>query len=101
MRLSWLAVAALAVTQTPVLSQSAAPEPAVGDTVRVDVITTDAHGRFVDNLTAADFSLREDGFEQTLDDVRLIKVRGTSGQSETVQPVRLTSAAEEDRKSVV
>jgi VWFA-related protein len=95
MRLSWLAVAALAVTQTPVLSQSAAPEPAVGDTVRVDVITTDARGRFVDNLTAADFSLREDGFEQTVDDVRLVRVRGTSGQSEAVQPVRLTSAADE------
>jgi VWFA-related protein len=96
MRLSWTLVALAAVAQAPVLSQSStAPDAPASDLVRMDVIATDSHGRFIDNLTAADFSLREDGVEQTIDDVRLIKVRSTAGQNEAVQPVRLTSAADE------
>jgi VWFA-related protein len=80
----------------PHYGQSAAvPDPAVIDSVRIDVIATDAHGRPVDTLTAADFSLREDGFEQTIEDVRLVKVRGTAGQSEAAQPVRFASASDE------
>ena len=97
MRLLWLALAvAVAAAQAPVLSQSAAgPAAPAGETVRIDVIATDWHGRTVDNLTAADFSLREDGFEQDVDDVRLVKVRGTSGQGDGAQPVLIASAADE------
>ena len=101
MRLAWfgpslLAVAVAAMVQAPILSQTfSVPEFAIGEVVRVDVIATDARGRFVDGLTTADFSIREDGAEQTVDDVRLVKVRGTSGQSEAAQLVRIVSAADE------
>jgi VWFA-related protein len=101
MRLAWLgpsllAVAVAAAVQAPVLSQTfSVPEFAIGEVVRVDVIATDARGRFVDGLTTADFSIREDGAEQTVDDVRLVKVRGTSGQNEAAQLVRIASAADE------
>jgi VWFA-related protein len=100
MRLAWLgpsllAVAVAAGVQAPVLSQTfSVPEFAIGEVVRVDVIATDARGRFVDGLTTADFSIREDGAEQTVDDVRLVKVRGTAG-SDTAQPVRIASTADE------
>src|SRR3954454_21037067 len=43
------------------------------DLVRIDVIASDARGRAVDNLKAADFELREDGTVQTLEEVRLVK----------------------------
>src|SRR5215467_299991 len=98
MRLSWVVavVAVAAVAQTPLLSQNnSVPEFAIGEVVRVDVIATDARGRFVDGLTASDFSVREDGFEQTVDEVRIVKVRGTAGQSESAQPVRIASVADE------
>jgi VWFA-related protein len=102
MRLRWLLRTALAiavaaaVAQAPALSQTiSVPEFAIGEVVRVDVIPTDARGRFVDGLTAADFSVREDGAEQTVDDVRLVKVRATAGQSESGQVVRIASAADE------
>jgi VWFA-related protein len=45
-----------------------------GDLVRIDVIATDSRGRPVENLKTADFSLREDGSPQTIEDVRLVKV---------------------------
>jgi len=74
MRLAWLglssilAIAVAAAVQAPVLSQTiSVPEFAIGEVVRVDVIATDARGRFVDGLTTADFSMREDGAEQTVD----------------------------------
>ncbi len=68
MRLMWLALAmAVAAAQAPVLSQSSAG-PAGGDPVSIDVIATDWRGQTVDSLTAGDFSLREDGFEQTVDE---------------------------------
>ena len=98
MRLSWVVavVAVAAVAQAPLLSQNnSVPEFAIGEVVRVDVIPTDARGRFVDGLTASDFSVREDGFEQTVDDVRIVKVRGTAGQNESAQPVRIASVADE------
>lgn len=95
MRLLWLALAiAVAGAQAPVVSQ-AGPAAAAGDPVRIDVIATDWRGRTVDSLTAADFALREDGFEQTIDDVRLVRVRGTSGQSDGAQPALISSAADE------
>jgi VWFA-related protein len=91
-----LAIAVAAVAQAPILSQSlAVPQFAFGEVVRVDVIATDARGRFVDGLKTADFSVREDGFEQTVDDVRLVKARGTAGVNESGQPLRISSAADE------
>jgi len=102
MRLPWLgpssilAVAVAAAVQAPVLSQTVSvPEFAIGEVVRVDVIPTDARGRFIDGLTTADFSVREDGAEQTVDDVRLVKVLGTAGQSNSAQVMRIASAADE------
>jgi VWFA-related protein len=113
MRLPWVALAALAFVQAvspevvqtfrsaggpegPHYGQTAsAPAAPVSDPVRIDVIATDARGRLVDTLTAADFSLREDGFEQTIDDVRLIKVRGTSGQGGGAQTIPVASVADE------
>jgi len=95
MRLLWLALAiAIAAAQAPVLSQSG-PVTAAGDSVRIDVIATDFRGRTVDGLTAADFSVREDGLEQAVDDVRFVKVRGTSGQSDSAQPALIASATDE------
>jgi VWFA-related protein len=93
----WLSLAmAVAAAQVPILSQSSAgPAVAGGDAVRIDVIATDWRGRTVDNLTAGDFSLREDGFEQAVDDVRLVKVQGTSGQVDGAQPTLISSAADE------
>jgi VWFA-related protein len=97
MRLLWLALAmTVAAAQAPILSQSSTgPAATAGDTVRIDVIATDARGRPVDTLTATDFSLREDGFEQAIDEVRFVKVRGTSGQSDAAQPVLIASTADE------
>lgn len=42
------------------------------DRVRIDVIVTDADGRFVDDLTAADFELTEDGVRQAILSVQLV-----------------------------
>src|SRR5262249_43473459 len=97
MRVPWLvAIAVGAVAQAPGLSQiTTVPEFAIGEVVRLDVIATDARGGFVDGLTTADFSLREDGVQQTVDDVRLVKVRGTAGQGESAQLVRISSAGDE------
>src|SRR5258705_11597255 len=97
MRLLWLALAlTVAAAQAPILPKGAAgPAAAAGDAVRIDVIATDARGQPVDSLTAADFSLREDGFEQAIDDVRLVKVRGTTGQSDAAPPGLVASTADE------
>src|SRR5882724_4459692 len=46
---------------------------ASADVVSVDVIATDARGRAVENLKAADFELREDGAVQALEEVRFVK----------------------------
>jgi VWFA-related protein len=93
---SALALTIAIATQALVVSQTA-PNPSedAGDAVRIDVIATDVSGRPVDTLTAADFSVREDGFEQAIDDVRLVKVRGTSGQSDATPVAAIASAADE------
>jgi VWFA-related protein len=65
------------------LSEPPAPGPHPSDgsvlpfqpdtVVRIDVLAFDARGRFVDNLKAADFEVREDGVVQTLDAVGLMR----------------------------
>jgi VWFA-related protein len=65
-----LALAATAALFAPPQS----PTPAV---VAIDVIATDASGRAVENLKAADFVLREDGEPQPLDEVRFVRAGDT------------------------
>jgi len=85
MRLAWLALAAAVAAQA---------SGASGDNVRIDVLVTDARGQSVDTLKPADFVLREDGFAQTIDEVRLVKVNAAAGRSDGA-PIAITSAAEE------
>jgi VWFA-related protein len=67
-----IALVAAAATQSP--SSPAPGNPSSSsDVVRIDVIATDARGRAVENLKAADFELREDGALQALDEVRFVK----------------------------
>lgn len=70
MRAWLLALVVAAATQTGRPPPSAPP----GDLVRIDVIATDARGRPVENLAAADFELREDGVLRSLVDVRFVKI---------------------------
>ena len=60
--------------------------------VRLDVIATDARGRIVDNLTSADFDVREDGAVQTIDDARFIRM-GKPSAADRLVPIE--SAADE------
>ncbi len=64
------------------------------DLVRIDVIATDARGRAVETLKAADFELREDGAVQTIEDVRFVKVRVPSASAAAPAPI-VASAADE------
>ena len=72
-----LSIALVAAVATQAVS-SPAPvnRSASSDVVRIDVIATDARGRAVENLKAADFELREDGAVQALDEVRFVKAGG-------------------------
>jgi len=67
----WLLIASLSLAQRPPEAQ----RPAFGarvSRVRVDVIVTDADGRFVDDLSAADFAVFEDGEAQELLSAQLV-----------------------------
>jgi VWFA-related protein len=70
MRALFIALVAAAAVQAPSAPVPGAPST---DLVRIDVLATDARGRTVENLKAADFELREDGVVQKLDDVRFVK----------------------------
>jgi VWFA-related protein len=60
--------------------------------VRLDVIATDARGRIVENLTALDFDVREDGTVQAIDDARFIR----SGKATAGDPlIAIESDADE------
>src|SRR5512138_2790875 len=83
MRLAALIVAVAAAAQAP-----------VGEIVRIDVIATDNRGRPVENLKAADFTLREDGSTQAIEDVRLVKVQDTA-RSDGPAVIPISSAADE------
>jgi VWFA-related protein len=41
--------------------------------VRIDLIATDARGRLVENLTASEFELREEGVPQQIESVRFVR----------------------------
>jgi len=79
-RLVALLLAVAAAAQAPV-----APPDAVGtagtagELVHIDVIVTDNRDKRIENLKAADFSLRDDGSPQAIDDVRLVKDKATTG----------------------
>jgi VWFA-related protein len=60
--------------------------------VRLDVIATDARGRIVDNLTSADFDVREDGAVRSIDDARFIR----TGKAAAADPlIAIESDADE------
>lgn len=73
-----LAGAIIAVVVLPALGAAQDQRPVFRgaiDRVRVDVIVTDERGAFVDDLTAADFRIFEDGREQELLDLQLVDLR--------------------------
>ncbi|HEY2905472.1 MAG TPA: VWA domain-containing protein [Vicinamibacterales bacterium] len=63
--------------------QAPAPAFTPDTTVRIDISAVDAHGRFVDTLTAADFEVREDGAPQSIEAARLIRGGGRAAASAT------------------
>jgi VWFA-related protein len=65
------ALAAIAAALAVPAAQTGPPPP--GYRVHIDAFATDARGRSVDALTAADFDVREDGVPQTLDSVRFVR----------------------------
>src|ERR1700674_5788719 len=92
MRAWFLALIAAAATQSAGGPPQTLP-PA--DLVRIDVIATDARGRAVENLKAADFELREDGVVQAIDDVRFVKVRVPGASA--ADPAPAVASADDER----
>jgi VWFA-related protein len=74
MRALLLALVAAAATQV-----SSPPSGRDTSAVVIDVIATDARGHVVDTLKPADFTLREDGAVQAIEDVRFVKAE-TAGR---------------------
>jgi len=77
MRWWWLALL-VAIAQAPAPpgtpgSAGTPGTPGTSDLVRIDVLVRNAQGRPVENLTAADLELREDGGAQTLAGVQLVR----------------------------
>src|SRR5213079_2959158 len=81
MRWAWLALVVAFAQAQP-----------AGELVRIDVVARNAQGRPVENLTPADFELREDGTPQTLADVRLVRVAPVAGEA---APAPIASASDE------
>ena len=65
--------------------------------VRLDAIVSDDDGNFIDNLTAGDFSLLEDGVAQEIVDVQLVSVE--SGRVKSVGARNATGPAPEMRSA--
>jgi VWFA-related protein len=65
--------------------------------IRLDVIVTDGRGHTVDNLSAADFELREDDAVQSIDGVRFVRAEKTSAD---YAPVEIDSDASERTEAV-
>jgi VWFA-related protein len=97
----WIASALLIALTLRLASQSAQPtQPPVfrGGTnlVQVDAIVTDASGRPLTELTAADFDVFDDGKPVTIDRVRFLGAAAYSGDS-TLAPIR--SHDDEEREA--
>jgi VWFA-related protein len=66
--------------------------PPTSRVVQIDVFAADARGRTVDNLTLADFEVREDGVPQSVEGVRFVRVRPVQ---EVAAPIVVRSVADE------
>ncbi len=67
--------------------------------VRVDVIVTDKKGQPVLDLSAADFSLTEDGKPQQVEAFELVKVEGAVGEIASGPPRAIKSDFDEEREA--
>lgn len=73
------------------------------DLVEVDVVVDDKKGRFVPDLTAADFELTDDGKARPVDLVTLVRGAASpakGGQPAAAQPAQGPSAASGERRRV-
>ncbi len=68
------------------LAAALAAPSSPGRVIRVDVFASDAHGRFVSGLTAADFELREDGVPKAIDSVTFVRAAGGTGAGTVASP---------------
>src|SRR6185295_7975549 len=73
------------------------PPPTAGRVVTLDVIASDARGKTVDDLTRADFELREGGALLPIESVRLVRV---AAAAQTEPPVLVQTTAEERQAAV-
>jgi VWFA-related protein len=78
-----IAAALSAVFGPPIAAQQPPAFRARTDLVEVDVVVHDKDGRFVDDLSLADFEVREDGTAQRLEQIYL---RGASPSGTTARP---------------
>lgn len=78
-RLLLLALSVTLVTAAPWAQEASPPQPVFRTgvrVVRVDVTVTGRGGLPVDNLTAGDFTLEEDGVPQKIDSVQFVRLDG-------------------------
>src|SRR3954471_9724445 len=87
-----LVAAGMSGQSVPVPPSSDAASSAPGRLVTVDLTATDARGRTLTDLKAADFELREGGTLLPLESVRLVRV-APGAQAEP--PARIQSSADE------
>jgi VWFA-related protein len=81
-----LATALLATAPSPGTTQQPPVFPAGVETVRVDVVVTDAKGRPVEGLRREDFVVREDGAVQQVVDFEAIGVARAPGPGAAAEP---------------
>ena len=85
-------VAAAALVALVLGAQQQPPFRTGTELVRVDVSVLDGRGRPVPNLTAADFSLTDDGVPQAIQTFRMLKMHGAAGPDDdltlTIEPRR-------------
>src|SRR5262245_8107851 len=61
--------------------------------VRIDAVASDARGQSINNLSATDFEILEDGVSRTIDNVRFVNADGRAADGEAPTPIQ--SAADE------
>jgi VWFA-related protein len=91
----FLAIVLAAAAEQAVIRSTPAPVPRA---VRVDVIVTDANGRYVDSLKPADFELTEDGTPQSIDEARFMRIDKSLPSEDYSRPGE--SAADERAQAV-